>query len=323
MIQPEQAQSAAAALNRIVENVETVIVGKREQVELVVLALIAGGHVLLEDLPGTGKTSLATALAKTIDCQFKRIQFNPDLMPTDITGTSIYNEETKRFEFHPGAIMGNIILADEINRAPAKAQAALLEAMEERQVTVDDNTYQLGAPFMVLATQNPVEQLGTFPLPEAQIDRFMIKLALGYASMDEEVKVVMGVEEAKRNIGSIISADDAVSLIELAKQVSVSTAAARYAVMITAATRTVKETVIGASPRGSICLVALARARALMSGRTYVLPDDIKYLAPYVLAHRITLTHEARVNGRTEQGVIASVLETVEVPRVDMDTLKA
>lgn len=323
MIQPEQAQSAAAALNRIVENVETVIVGKREQVELVVLALIAGGHVLLEDLPGTGKTSLATALAKTIDCQFKRIQFNPDLMPTDITGTSIYNEETKRFEFHPGAIMGNIILADEINRAPAKAQAALLEAMEERQVTVDDNTYQLGAPFMVLATQNPVEQLGTFPLPEAQIDRFMIKLALGYASMDEEVKVVMGVEEAKRNIGSIISAEDAVSLIELAKRVSVSTAAARYAVMITAATRTVKETVIGASPRGSICLVALARARALMSGRTYVLPDDIKYLAPYVLAHRITLTHEARVNGRTEQGVIASVLETVEVPRVDMDTLKA
>lgn len=323
MIQQAEAAQAQETLEKIVGNIETVIVGKREQVELVVLGMIARGHVLLEDLPGTGKTSLATALAKTIDCKFKRIQFNPDLMPTDITGTSIYNEETKRFEFHPGAIMGNIVLADEINRAPAKAQAALLEAMEERQVTVDDNTYLLDPPFMVLATQNPVEQLGTFPLPEAQVDRFMMKLSLGYASMDEEVKVVLGVEEAKQQIGAVVTGEEVVRLIELAKQVHVDPAAARYAVMVTAATRTMKETVIGASPRGSIALISLARARALMSGRSYILPDDIKYLAPYALAHRITLSHEARVNGRTEQGVINSILETVEVPQVDLDSLKA
>ncbi len=314
MIDQSQATKAKETLERIVNNVETVIVGKREQVELVTLALVARGHVLLEDYPGTGKTSLALALAKSIDSTFRRIQFNPDLMPTDITGTSIYNEETKRFEFHPGAIMGNIVLADEINRAPAKAQAALLEAMEERQVTVDGNTYKLEDPFIVLATQNPIEQMGTFDLPEAQMDRFMMKLSLGYASMAEEVSVVLGVDEAKAALAPVVSGQQVVECIDLARQVTVSQEAAQYAVMIATATRNSEETVLGASPRGSIALVRMAQANALLRGRTYVMPDDIKYLAPYVLAHRISLKSSTYSEGRTAEDVINSIVESVAVP---------
>ncbi len=314
MIDKNEARAAADALTKIVDNVETVIVGKRESIELVVASLVARGHVLLEDLPGTGKTSLVRALSKSIDCGFSRIQFTPDVMPSDVSGFSIFNQKTRDFEFRPGGIMSNLVLADEINRASAKTQSALLEAMEERQVTVDGITHKLEEPFMVLATQNPIEQYGTYPLPEAQLDRFLIKLSMGYPLMEEEVKVVLEVAAAKARIQPVTTAADVVALQGKAEEVHVSPAVARYAVQVCAATRTMRECSCGASPRGSIALVSLARAHALMRGRTYVMPDDIKYLAPYVLAHRIILTHEAKVAGRDAASVIASILDSVAVP---------
>ena len=314
MIDKNEARAAADALTKIADNVETVIVGKRESIELVVASLVARGHVLLEDLPGTGKTSLVRALSKSIDCDFSRIQFTPDVMPSDVSGFSIFNQKTRDFEFRPGGIMSNLVLADEINRASAKTQSALLEAMEERQVTVDGITHKLEEPFMVLATQNPIEQYGTYPLPEAQLDRFLIKLSMGYPLMEEEVKVVLEVAAAKARIQPVTTSADVVALQGKAEEVHVSPAVARYAVQVCAATRTMRECSCGASPRGSIALVSLARAHALMRGRTYVMPDDIKYLAPYVLAHRIILTHEAKVAGRDAASVIASILDSVAVP---------
>ena len=314
MIEEQNAQQAKGLLEKIVGNVETVIVGKREPVELVVLSLVAQGHVLIEDLPGTGKTSLVSALAKSIDCGFKRIQFTPDIMPSDVTGFSIFNQKTREFEFRPGGVMSNLVLADEINRASAKTQSALLEAMEERQVTVDSQTHSLEEPFMVLATQNPIEQYGTYPLPEAQLDRFLIKLSMGYPLMDEEVRVVLETKAAKAKIAPVATAADVLALRRAAEAVHISQAAARYAVQIVSATRTMKECTCGASPRGSIALVGIARAHALLRGRPYVLPDDIKYLAPYVLSHRIALTHEAKTNGRDPGAVIASILDSVAVP---------
>lgn len=317
MIGQEQAQGAREVLERIVGNVETVIVGKREPVELVVMSLVAGGHVLIEDMPGTGKTSLVSALAKSVDCGFKRIQFTPDVMPSDVTGFSIFNQATRQFEFRPGSVMSNLVLADEINRASAKTQSALLEAMEERQVTVDGVTRRLEEPFMVLATQNPIEQYGTYPLPEAQLDRFLIKLSMGYPQMDEEVRVVLETEAAKAAISPVCSAGDVMALRQAAKAVHISRTAAQYAVQIVSATRTMKELSVGSSPRGSIALVNLARAHALLRGRTYVLPDDVKYLAPYVLAHRVSLTHEARIAGRDAKGIITSIVESVAVPQAE------
>ena len=314
MINETKAAAAKEMLERIVDNVETVIVGKREPVELVVISLIAQGHVLIEDLPGTGKTSLVSALAKSIDCGFNRIQFTPDIMPSDVTGFSIFNQKTREFEFRPGGVMSNLVLADEINRASAKTQSALLEAMEERQVTVDSQTHKLEEPFMVLATQNPIEQYGTYPLPEAQLDRFLIKISMGYPQMDEEVRVVLETKAAKAAIAPVATGADILALRADAEQVHISKAAARYAVQIVSATRTMKECNCGASPRGSIALVNLARAHALLRGRTYVLPDDIKYLAPFVLSHRISLTHEARIAGRDSKAVIASILDSVAVP---------
>ena len=314
MINEQQASAAASLMERIVDNVETVIVGKREQVELVVLALIAQGHVLIEDLPGTGKTSLVNALAKSVACDFKRIQFTPDIMPSDVTGFSIYNQKTRDFEFRPGGVMSNLVLVDEINRASAKTQSALLEAMEERQVTVDNVTYQMEEPFMVMATQNPIEQYGTYPLPEAQLDRFLIKISMGYPLLDEELKVVLETKAAKAAIRPVASAQQILGLRQLVEEVFVAPTVARYAVQIVNSTRTVKECSCGASPRGSIALVNLAKANALMRGRAYIMPDDIKYLAPHVLAHRIILTHEAKVNGRSAKDVIATILDSVAVP---------
>jgi MoxR-like ATPase len=314
MITQEQASKAAAELSRVVDNIETVIVGKREAVELVLITLVASGHVLIEDMPGTGKTSLIATLAKSVDCGFKRIQFTPDVMPSDVTGFSIFNQKTREFEFRPGGVMSNLVLADEINRASAKTQSALLEAMEERQVTVDSDTHLLDEPFMVLATQNPIEQYGTYPLPEAQLDRFLIKLSMGYPQLDEEVRVVLDTKAAKARIAPVATAANILVLRDAAEQVHVSSAVARYAVQIVTSTRTMKECSSGASPRGSIALVTLGRAHALLRGRTYVLPDDVKYLAPYALAHRIILTHEARINGRLPHAVIESVLDSVAVP---------
>lgn len=323
MIEDLQAREAQELLQRIVSNVETVIVGKREPVELVVISLVASGHVLIEDMPGTGKTSLIGALAKSIDCGFKRIQFTPDVMPSDVTGFSIFNQATREFEFRPGSVMSNLVLADEINRASAKTQSALLEAMEERQVTVDGVTRRLEEPFMVLATQNPIEQYGTYPLPEAQLDRFLIKLSMGYPQMDEEVRVVLETEAAKAAIQPVCTGNDILKVRKTAREVQISQAAARYAVQIVAATRTMKELAVGASPRGSIALVNLSKAHALLRGRTYVLPDDIKYLAPYVLAHRVTLTHESRIAGRDAAAVIAAVLDSVAVPEPEAPSADA
>lgn len=314
MLTREQAKQSSAVLTRIVDNIETVIVGKREPVELIVISLIARGHVLLEDLPGTGKTSLVSALAKSVDCGFSRIQFTPDIMPSDVSGFSIFNQKTREFEFRPGGIMSNLVLADEINRASAKTQSALLEAMEERQVTVDGETHKLSDPFMVLATQNPVEQYGTYPLPEAQLDRFLIKLSMGYPKLEEEVRVMLNTEQAKASIQPVASIDDVNAASAAAKEVHIDEAIARYIAQIVSATRTARECSCGASPRGSIALLNICRAHALLRGRTYVMPDDVKYLAPYVLAHRLILTHETKISGRDAKAVINSILDSVAVP---------
>lgn len=315
-------RSAQAMFEAIVDNIEKVIVGKRESVELVVMSLVAKGHVLLEDMPGTGKTTLVSAMAKSIDCGFKRIQFTPDVMPSDVTGFSIFNQKTNDFEFRPGAVMTNLVLADEINRASAKTQSAMLEAMEERQVTVDGETRKLAEPFMVLATQNPIEQYGTYPLPEAQLDRFLIKISMGYLKMDEEVRAVLEADGAKAALEPVATAEDVLALREAAAKIHVSPAVARYAVQITASTREAKECSFGASPRGSKSLIGLARAHALLRGRTYVTPDDVKYLAPFALCHRIALTHEAKMDGRTPQDVVAALLDSVAVPALTDDEVK-
>ena len=261
------ARAAGEQLSAIVDNIGTVIIGKRPVVELVVLSLVAGGHVLIEDVPGVGKTSLVSALARSISCGFQRIQFTPDIMPSDVTGFSIYNQKTGEFEFRPGAVMSNLILADEINRASAKTQASLLEAMEEKQVTVDSKTYPLEEPFMVLATQNPVDSFGTYPLPEAQIDRFLIKVSLGYPALEEEIRVVTGSRAAKRALKPVAAREDVLALRAAAEQVYVSPALARYLVELTAATRTHPDLLLGSSPRGGIALYHLARAYALAKGR--------------------------------------------------------
>lgn len=302
------------AILKIVDNIETVIVGKRDIVEIVVLAMIAEGHVLIEDVPGTGKTSLISALAKTINCDFKRIQFTPDVMPSDVSGFSIYNQKTGEFEFRHGAAMSNIVLADEINRASAKTQSAMLEIMEEKQVTVDSNTYKMERPFMVLATQNPIDQLGTYKLPEAQIDRFMIKISVGYPAYEDEVRIVLGVEEAKKQISYIASKQDVIRLIDDAEKVTVSDLVAAYIVSLVSATRNHSEIKLGSSPRGSIALKRLSRAYALFCGRNYVTPDDVKLMAPYVLGHRITLTNGAKNEGKTGEDVVNDIIRDITVP---------
>ena len=314
MLSEPAATQAANKIAAVVANVETVIQGKHDAVELVVLSLIARGHVLLEDLPGTGKTTLASTLAKSIDCGFKRIQFTPDVMPSDVTGFSVYNQQTCAFEFRPGGVMSNLLLADEINRASAKTQSALLEAMEERQVTVDAQTFKLDEPFMVLATQNPIEQYGTFPLPEAQLDRFLIKLSMGYADFTDELRMLELGDSAKRAIGPVATIDDVNGLRKAADQVEISKDVFRYILEIVTATRSRTDIRIGSSPRGGIALVSLSRAWALARGRAYVLPEDVKRLAPYTLSHRIALTREAKSQGRISSEVIESILSSIAVP---------
>jgi MoxR-like ATPase len=300
---------------RIVDNVETVIVGKRESIELVIVALLVQGHVLIEDVPGTGKTMLARAIAASLGISFNRLQCTPDLMPNDITGVSIFNQKTSSFEFRQGPVFVNVLLADEINRATPRAQAALLEAMQERQVTVDGTTYHLSRPFLVLATQNPIELEGTFPLPEAQLDRFLLRISMGYPHQQEEIQILRNLKRV-HPIESIQRVVDGSALVDLQEPVSsvfVDETLERYILSIVRATRTHPDIALGASPRGSLALYKCSQALAALRGRDYVIPDDIKLLAPYALVHRLIVKPESQLRGRSAVGVLDEILEQAEL----------
>jgi MoxR-like ATPase len=303
----------------IVSNLERVIVGKAQSVELVVIGLLCQGHILIEDVPGVGKTMLARSLAKSLDCTFNRIQFTPDMLPSDVTGVSIFNQEKRSFEFRQGPIMGQIILADEVNRATPKTQAALLEAMEERQVTVDGITHPLPAPFMVLATQNPIEYEGTFPLPEAQLDRFLLRIRMGYPSPSEEMKVLN--QQQHRHpieaLRSVVQVKDLLNAIEDIREVYVSPAIQRYIIDLVGRTRQSGDVYLGASPRGSLALFRAGQARAALLGRDHVLPDDIKALAVAVLGHRIIVSPAARLRELSADRIVQEIVYSAPVPGGD------
>jgi MoxR-like ATPase len=301
---------------RIAVNVARVIVGKDEVIELCLVALLCEGHVLLEDVPGIGKTTLAKALARSIGCTFKRIQFTPDLLPSDVTGILYFNQKTHEFEFRPGPIMSQVVLADEINRATPRTQSALLEAMQERQVTVDVDTMALPRPFLVLATQNPIELEGTFPLPEAQVDRFLMRVALGYPSEADENAILLRYEreDPLETLEPVIQADDLMALQEQVRTVLVEESVRKYLVKVVRATREHDAVELGVSPRGSLALYRTSQALAAVRGRGFVIPDDVKYLAPPVLTHRIIISPQTRLRGRRPEEVMAQVVETVPVP---------
>jgi len=309
----EKAQQLAA---KITQNMEKVMVGKPDAVQLAVIALISRGHLLIEDAPGVGKTMLARSLAKSIDCSFKRIQFTPDMLPGDITGVTVYNQKAGDFEFHPGPITAQIVLADEINRATPKVQSALLEAMEERQITVEGVTRTLPAPFHVLATQNPIEYEGTFPLPEAQLDRFLLRISIGYPTAEEEMAIMEQQQYVHpiEKIGPVVEAEDVISIQETVKKIYVDDNVKQYIVSLVEATRHHASIYLGASPRGSLALFRTGQARALILGRDYVLPDDIKALTGPALAHRTLLSAAGQARGRDGNASIAEILETVPVP---------
>lgn len=301
---------------RIIENVERVIVGKRKEIELAVTVLMCGGHLLIVDVPGVGKTMLARALARSTGLKFRRIQFTPDLLPSDITGVSIYNQKTGDFEFRPGPIMAQVVLADEVNRATPKTQSALLEAMEERQVTVDGVTHRMPQPFMVIATQNPIEYEGTFPLPEAQLDRFMAQVHLGYPSPTDEV-LVLDAQQIRHPVDSLEQVTNATEILQLqsaVKEIYVDPLIKQYIVALANATRQHEAVYLGASPRGSLSLFRTAQARALLAGRDFVTPDDVKALAHATLAHRVIVSPGARVKGTTADEVVTACLNRVPVP---------
>ncbi|CAG7639942.1 hypothetical protein PAESOLCIP111_04085 [Paenibacillus solanacearum] len=304
------------ALKRIQENLESCILGKTDEIKLLLTAMLAGGHVLLEDVPGTGKTVLIKALAKSIRGQFRRIQCNPDLLPTDITGVSIYHPRDEVFMFRPGPIMTNILLADEINRATTKTQSALLEAMEERHITVDGETHELPKPFLLLATQNPIDFEGTYILPEAQLDRFMMKFSLGYPDEQTEMRMIVSqsIVHPLDALEPVAESNQILAIQQLVKQIHLEEAVAAYLVAIIRMTREHPAIFLGASPRATLALVQAAKAYALLNERDFVIPDDIKFLAPYVLGHRILLQAEARMEGATVQSVLQSVFQQVKVP---------
>src|SRR5579859_1573199 len=308
-------QDLATAVQRVVANVERVIVGKAEPVAFSLIAVICHGHVLIEDVPGVGKTVLTKAIARSIGCTFKRIQFTHDLLPSDVTGVSIYNQKTSNFEFRPGPIMAQIVLADEINRATPKTQSALLEAMEEAQLTVDGTTYRLPVPFMVMATQNPIEYEGTFPLPEAQLDRFMMNISLGYPKASDEINILDTHQHHHPldDLAQIMTAEELLLIQEQVRSVHVEPSIREYIVAIANATRSHPNIYLGVSPRGSLALFRAAQAFAAMRGRGYVIPDDIKFLAKPTLAHRIIVTPSARVRAITSTAILEEILQTVPV----------
>ncbi|MDP2661018.1 MAG: MoxR family ATPase [Dehalococcoidia bacterium] len=307
-----------AVCRAILDNVGKVIVGKDKEVELALLALISNGHLLIEDVPGVGKTMLAKSIVKSIGCTFRRIQFTPDLLPSDVTGVSVYNQRTGEFEFRPGPILAQVVLADEINRATPKTQSALLECMEEHQVTVDGTTYPSPKPFLVMATQNPIEYEGTFPLPEAQVDRFFMRLTLGYPSAQDEMEILE--RQLRRHpvdtLGQVVDSSEILAAQEAIREVRVDPLIIRYIVFLVEATRSHPEVYLGSSPRGSLGLVRASQGLALLRGRDFVLPDDVKELAEPVLAHRIIISPAACLREVTSKEVLADVLGQVPVPGV-------
>lgn len=302
--------------NSIIDNVEQVIVGKRASVRLTVLGLLCQGHMLIEDVPGVGKTVLAKSLAKSVGCKFQRIQFTPDMLPSDVTGVSVFNQKTREFEFRPGPIHAQIVLVDEINRATPKTQSALLEAMEERQVTVDGHTYPLESPFMVLATQNPIEYEGTFPLPEAQLDRFLLRINVGYPDKEQEIEVLDRQQHAHPllNLQQVVSVEDLQAAQEAIKDVYIDNLVKEYIVDIVRQTREHPDVYLGSSSRGALAIYRLCQAQAAISGRDYVLPDDVKSLASAALSHRIIVGPAARIKDIEPQAIVQDILDKLPVP---------
>ncbi|MBN1483990.1 MAG: MoxR family ATPase [Chloroflexia bacterium] len=301
---------------KAIDNVGRVIVGKHPVIELTLVALLSQGHALVEDVPGVGKTMLARSLAQSIGCTFKRIQFTPDLLPTDVTGVSIYNQKTQEFEFRPGPIMANIVLVDEINRATPKTQSALLESMEEHQITVDGVTHILPRPFIVLATQNPIEYEGTFPLPEAQLDRFLMRISLGYPSHVDELDILdrQQFRHPIEELGQAITLEELVAMQKAIREVHLAQEIKEYIVSLVNSTREHEEVYLGASPRGSLGLYRTCQSRAAIRGRDYVIPDDVKALANAVLAHRLIISPSARIRGVTARMVVEELLRELTVP---------
>lgn len=305
-----------AHFEAVAANVEKVIRGKREVIELMLLALVAEGHVLVEDVPGVGKTQMAKSLARSIEGAFNRVQFTPDLLPSDVTGISVWDRERREFEFQAGPIFANIVVGDEINRASPKTQSALLEAMAERQVTSDGVTRELPLPFMVIATQNPLEHEGTYPLPEAQLDRFMMRVVIGYPNREKELEMLdtHGIRSTFLDLKPVVTVNDVIEMVDIAKKVVVSEAVRNYVIDLVEGTRLHPDVMLGASPRSSLYLQSLARARAVSKGRDYVMPDDIKALAAPVLGHRIALRPEAQMRGETVTDLIDDLLGRIRVP---------
>jgi MoxR-like ATPase len=309
-----------AFTGRVMENLEKVIVGKRQALESIMIGLLCQGHLLIEDVPGVGKTMLARSLAKSMGCSFSRIQFTPDMLPSDVTGVSIFNQETRQFEYRPGPLMAQVVLADEINRATPKTQSALLESMEERQLTVDGITHFLPRPFMVLATQNPIEYEGTFPLPEAQLDRFLLRIRLGYPSMMDEIRVLerQQLRHPIEELQPVITTEELQEVQEAIKSVYVAPPVKRYMVELTRQTREHSDIYLGASPRGSLGLFRSGQARASINGRDYVLPDDVKALAVSVLAHRMVVSPSARLRSLTAEKIVQEIMDNLPVPGGDL-----
>jgi MoxR-like ATPase len=304
------------AMSAVLSNVEKVIIGKTEVIELALTALLCEGHVLIEDVPGTGKTTLAKALARSLDCSFQRIQFTPDLLPSDVTGLYFFNQKSQEFEFRPGPVLAQVVLADEINRATPRTQAALLEAMQEHQISVDLQTHALPRPFLVLATQNPIELEGTFPLPEAQVDRFLMKIRLGYPSEVDENNLLLRFEQRDPldQLQPVLNTEQLLAFQQQVRSIRVEDSVRQYSVQVTRATRSHSAVELGVSPRGSLALYRTAQALAALRGRDFVIPDDVKYLAPAVLTHRISIHPQTRLRGRTPEQVITEIVDSVPVP---------
>jgi len=314
--QDEEMHEVARRANDIAANVASIILGKEEVIQACLVALLAGGHLIIEDYPGVGKTLLAKALARSVNCRFTRIQFTPDLLPSDVTGVSVFNQKTAGFEFRPGPIFANIVLADEINRSSPKTQASLLECMEERQATIDNVTHPIAAPFMVIATQNPIEYEGTYPLPEAQLDRFMMRLSIGYPAAEAEEAILQAQTSGNpfAELAPVVGDGEVLAMQAALGRVKVAPAIRRYVVDVLAATRDSRDVYLGASPRAGIALVRAAKALAVLRGRDFVVPQDIKDLAGRVLGHRIILSPDAKVHGQSEEAAISGLLKTVPVP---------